>query len=117
MRGFTIAEVVGTMLEVMCPRYQTPALSAHRVTRKERLSDPWNPKVSADFPARSSSISVWRGTDECVFSLGLCHHECLRPSRSNAHPFLRKCRISYSRFIPEGFPRISPLLLCALPAG
>ena len=106
------------MLEVMCPRYQTPL--PYRLTVLLEKNDYLIRGIRRSlqiFRARSSSISVWQGTDECVFSLGLCYHECLRPSRSNAHPFLRKCRIRYSRFIPEGFPRISPLLLCALPAG
>ncbi len=115
---YSIAEGVGTMLEVLYPRYRTCV--AYRLTVFFAKND--HPicgirRSLQIFRARSSSISVWRGTAECVCWLGLCHHECLRPSRSKAHPFLRKCRISSARFIPTGFPRISPLLLCALPAG
>ena len=42
--------------------------------------------------ASASSISVCRGTAERRFRAGLCHQECRAPSRSNSHPFLRKCR-------------------------
>jgi Chaperone of endosialidase len=51
---------------------------------------------------------VWRGTAEYAFSLGLCHHECRRPSRSNVHPCFCKRQISASHFIPAGFLRSFP---------
>jgi hypothetical protein len=41
------------------------------------------PRSRHIFPARSSSMSLWRGTAERLFRLGLCHQECRTPSRNS----------------------------------
>jgi hypothetical protein len=42
------------------------------------------------FLARSSSISVCRGTDERLFWLGFPHQECRDPSLTNSQPCVRR---------------------------
>ena len=68
------------------------------------------------FRARSSSISVWRGTDECVFSLGCATMSaCGLHAAMHIHSFASVgsvTRASYQRDFLVSLP-----CCCALPAG
>lgn len=44
------------------------------------------PKSLQIFLTKFSLISVWRGTAERLFNVGLCHHECFAPSRRSSQP-------------------------------
>ena len=57
------------------------------------------PRSLQIFLARMSIISVWRGTADRLFNVGLCHQECRAPSRSCTHPCSRKYRSNSCRFI------------------
>lgn len=81
------------------PRFQR-AQERGRVQRLVRAHFTFGtPRSLQILLARLSSISLCLGTAERVFLLRLCHQECLRPSRSNSQPCLRRCRRSSSLFI------------------
>jgi hypothetical protein len=76
------------------------------------------PKSLQIFFARLSTISVCRGTADRRFRAGLCHHECLLPSRRNRHPcssrYLRRARRFIRRFRPR---RSRPMQTLERPLG
>jgi len=74
------------------------------------------PRSRQIFRARTSRISVWRGTDDRRFRGGFAHQEWLPPSRICSQPCFRRCLSRSARFIPRRALRYSrPLQLAQRP--
>lgn len=61
------------------------------------------PRSLQIFLAKKSSISVCLGTAERLLSVGLRHHECRDPSRTNSQPWERRYVRSSLLFIERSF--------------
>jgi hypothetical protein len=71
------------------------------------------PRSRQIFRARTSRISVCRGTDDRRFRGGFAHQEWLAPSRICPQPCFRRCLSRSARFIPRRALRCSRALQLA----
>ena len=96
---------------------EVPNLSRH----KQRLVSGYftgsTPRSLHIFRAKMSLISECRGIADRLFCTGLCHHECLPPSRKRSHPWLRRYLRSSFLFIWRFFLPCSRCLQMSMRPG